>query len=207
MRISKIVRIQCPLTVCNIRLKPHYKTLIWGICTAGTLFASFRISKFAGSLSRTKSGAYQFEKLNNLQGQSKPQQKLSDALSIPIDIFLSLLVGASASLFLTDEVKMQNDLADIPLVKGRSLVSDELCTDFIKEYNNMPPQIWTSKNAAESTSMQAIKTFIENCNKRERLVSDRQKNGMDFKEAAKIPSPGVPHHIPGINRDYSQENS
>jgi len=102
---------------------------------------------------------------------------------------------------------MQNDLADIPLVKGRSLVSDELCTDFIKEYNNMPPQIWTSKNAAESTSMQAIKTFIENCNKRERLVSDRQKNGMDFKEAAKIPSPGVPHHIPGINRDYSQENS
>jgi hypothetical protein len=83
-----------------------------------------------GNLSKAKTGAYLFE---NLQ-KKKPKQQASDALSIPIDILLSsLLVGASTALFLTDEVKMQkNDLANIPLVKGRSLVSEELCSDFIR---------------------------------------------------------------------------
>lgn len=158
------------------------------------LFATFRVSKSTGSLRKTPKGSYQFDKLQ----QSKSQkEKLSEASSIPVDIFLSLIVGASAALFLTDDVKMKDDLARMPLVQGRSLISEELCFDFIKEHDKIPAQVWTSKEAIESSSMQAIRTFVHNCQKRESLVDYRQKelHVFDRKDAEKIPSPGVLEHL------------
>ena len=117
------------------RLKPHYKKpFIWGrVCTTTVaLLASFRISKFTGAfLSKAKTGEYQFENLQKKKPTSK--QEASDARSsIQIVILLSssLLAGASTALFLTDEVKMQNnDLANIPLVKGRSLRTSQFFSE------------------------------------------------------------------------------
>jgi hypothetical protein len=182
-------------------LKPHYKPFIWGVCTTVALFASFRISKFTGALSKAKTGAYQFENL-----QKKPKQQASDALSIPIDILLSLLVGASTALFLTDEVKMQNDLANIPLVKGRSLVSEELCSDFIREYNRLPKQSWSSGNDAENRSLNAIGNFVGNCQKRNRLVLHRRNDGLELEEALKIPDPGVLQNLSDITSEEASLN-
>ena len=174
-------------------LKPHYKPLIWGVGTAVALFATFRVSKSTGSLRKTPKGSYLFDKLQQSKSQT---EKLSEASSIPVDIFLSLIVGVSAALFLTDDVKMKDDLARMPLVQGRSLISEELCFDFIKEHDKIQPQVWTSKEAIESSSMQAIRTFVHNCQKRESLIHSRQKElHSDRKDAGNIPSPGVLEHI------------
>jgi hypothetical protein len=137
------------------------------------------------------------------------KQRVSDALSIPIDILLSsLLVGASTALFLTDEVKMQkNDLANIPLVKGRSLVSEELCSDFIREYNRLPKQLWSSgKNDAENLSLNAIGNFVGNCQKRNRLVLHRRNDGLELEEARKIPDPGVLQNLSDITSEEASLN-
>ena len=173
-----------------------------------TLFASFRVSKFTGSLRKTTSGAYQFEKLHGkkVEGGNKPKQTLSNALSIPIDILLSLLVGSSAALFLTDEVKMRNDLANIPLVEGRSLVSDELCPDFIKEYHSKPRNTLENSSKSDQMALRAIKTFVHNCEERDRLVTYRQKLlSMDRSDASNIPTPGVLHHLGSIDKDKADK--
>jgi len=198
-------------------LKPHFQPFVWGIGTTLALFASFRISKFTGALKMSKTGGgYEFKNLKKGSSlkQREPEQQLSDAFSIPADIFLSLIVGASAAVFLTDITRIEQDLAAIPLVKGRSLVAEELCTDFIKEYNNLPMDLWKSKDAMESSSIKAIQLFIDNCQKRDRLVSYREQHhqhshgnengnamGIARKDATNIPSPGVQFHLDA----YSQE--
>ena len=178
------------------RLKPHFKPFIWGIGTTVALFATFRISKNTGSLRKGSKG-YQFD---NLQKSKTRKEKLSDATSIPTDILLSMIVGVSSALFLTDEEKIKDDLSQMPLVQGRSLVSEELCTDFIKEYRKISPQMWTSKEANGSSSMQAIKSFVNNCQKRETLVDYRNKELklLNREDAEIIPSPGVLEHLSRI---------
>lgn len=160
-----------------------------------TMFASFRISKYTGKLGRTRTGGYNFEKLSKIEGRKKSDQNLSSALSLPIDLFLSLLVGASASLFLTDEVKMQNDLASVPLVAGRSLISDELCKDFVKEIDKFHGGSFSSKDIDQSNTLKTIQLFIDNCQKRDSLVSYREEQGMMSEQATKIPEPGVLDHL------------
>jgi hypothetical protein len=125
-----------------------------------------------------------------LQKNKTRKDKLSDATSIPADIFLSMIVGVSSALFLSDEEKIKDDLAQMPLIQGRSLVSEELCTDFIKEYEKVLPQLWTSNEAKENTSMQAIRCFVTNCQKRQILVDYRNEhlNLLDCKDAENIPS-------------------
>eukprot|EP01083_Nonionella_stella_P073529 198928_1 len=148
-------------------IKPHFKPFIWGIGTAITLFASFRLSKFTGALRLQQKGGYVFDNLK--RNQSKTEQ-LSGLSSLPIDLFLSFLAGFSASLFLIDERKLQQDLSQAPLVKGRSLLADELCADFTKEFKEIPKEFWKKRALNESSnkgdSIDNIKAFVHNCQKR-----------------------------------------
>lgn len=117
-------------------------------------------------------------------------------MSIPADIFLSLIIGTSAALFLTDQTKRQKDFANAPLVEGRSFVSDELCPQFVQEFSKTPSHVWNSKEASENVSMRTIQMFVENCQKRQQLVDERKiQYAMDESDAMKIPSPGVLHHL------------
>ena len=101
---------------------------------------------------------------------------------------------------------MQNDLANIPLVKGRSLVSEELCSDFIREYYRLPKQLWSSENDAEIRSLNAIGDFVENCQKRNRLVLHRQNDGLELEEARKIPDPGVLQNLSDVTSEEASLN-
>lgn len=37
---------------------------------------------------------------------------------------------------------MMRKFAEIPLVQGRSLLSEELCADFAEEFRRTPPGVW-----------------------------------------------------------------
>lgn len=167
-----------------LRLSPHYRPFVLGVGTAITLFATFRISKYTGSLRKSATGGYTFENLNRKRTKN---DALSDLTSLPLDIFLSLTMGTSAALFLTDEKKLKEDLAQIPLVSGRSLVAQEFCRDFVKEYKNVPSDVWNSRQAMENHSMQQIKNFVKNCEKRQSLIDIRMKQDMDPIDAEYIP--------------------
>lgn len=148
-------------------IKPHFKPFIWGIGTAITLFASFRLSKFTGALRLQQKGGYAFDNLK--RNESKTEQ-LSDLASLPADLFLSFLAGFSTCLFLIDGTKLQQDLSQAPLVKGRSLLADELCADFTKEFKEIPKEFWKKRAVNESSNkgdnIDNIKAFVHNCQKR-----------------------------------------
>ncbi len=156
-------------------LKPHTKPILWGIGTALTLFASFRFSKFTGALRvKRRYGygvGYEFENLKKGSSVGKnsndaTKQQMSNLASIPADLFLSTVVGLSATMFLTEVDKLQKDLASLPLIKGRSLIAEELCEDFIKEYKEIPEEVLNTDEALQSDSLRNIKMFVDNCQTR-----------------------------------------
>ncbi len=157
-------------------LKSHTKPIMWGLGTAITLFASFRLSKFTGALRvKRRYGygvGYEFENLKKGSESARKssndttKQQMSNLASIPADLFLSTVVGLSATMFLTEVDKLQRDLASLPLIKGRSLIADELCEDFIKEYKAIPDEVLNTDEARRSDSLRNIKTFVDNCQAR-----------------------------------------
>lgn len=158
-------------------LKSNFKPLIWGVGTAFVVFSTFRISKYTGKLVKTHPNdssspssssfffRYRFENSSRYSRSTKEQ--LSDLASVPLDLLLSFFIGTSTAIFLTDEEKVMQDIGTIPLVKGKSLISETLCTPFLKEYQKVDPALWKSKEGRNSSSLQTIQTFCRNCQKRQ----------------------------------------
>lgn len=183
-------------------LQSHFKPLIWGAGTSLVVFATFRLSKHTGKLvQNTKSSSphlrYQFENLNRNRTTGA---QLSDLSSVPLDLLLSFLVGTSTAIFLTDDEKVKQDIGNLPLVQGKSLLSETLCVPFLEEYQKIDPALWKSKEGRNSASLQTIRTFCMNCQKRNdvlNFLSTHRKDEIvdsiqDFEDYFdRIPPPGV----------------
>lgn len=175
-------------------LRPQFKPLVWGLGSAVAVFISFRLK---GKLLR--SGTTSSGHLNN--SQKAKMEELKSGLSIPSDILLSALVGCSSTLFLTDTNQLKAEVAKVPLVKGRSFVSDELCSDFISEFERV--------SSKEATSLdKSLQTFIMNCQKRKK-VENHLKNQMDYSDDnetyVSIPNPGVQYILSGIEKSGEEK--
>lgn len=113
-----------------------------------------------------------------------------------VDATVSLFVAANVSWMMTDKDKIRSILADIPLVEGRSVISDELCDDAISTYYQTPKEIWTKNresNDPNATTLQLIQTFVKNCEKRSAFENTLKKqHQLSPDEPVSIPSPGVP---------------
>jgi len=131
-----------------------------------------------------------------------------------VDVAVSAFFAAYMSAVWTDKKKMLNDAAEIPLVEGRSLIADELCDDFIRQYGLTSQEVWRQHTGRDGGStntgstddepsdvLSAIETFVANCQRRnihERTL--RQEEGLRVGgtrdgEHIAIPSPGVPRDI------------
>ena len=187
-------------------LQPHFTPILWGVGCSVLSFAAFRLSG-AVRISRSSSsaGGYTFSRLpspldargrgggggggaaNEAEAKSR---LLGRMLSIPVDIALSFLIGCSATIFLAETDKLQKDVSTIPLVKGRSLVADELCVDFTREYQIWPRSMWDNSKMTEEThpSLGAIQSFVENCKRRREVEAKiRSENGLGDEEPVLIP--------------------
>jgi len=87
-------------------------------------------------------------------------------LKLGLDLALSLVISAYGSLLFVDRKKLMDDMSKIPLVEGRSLVSDELCDEFVNVYRIIPKQTW-DKYQGKSDALDAIGGFVKNCIRRE----------------------------------------
>lgn len=174
-------------------LKKHYKPLLWGIGSSFVTFAAFRISKSRVFSQRASGLPGRREELFSMPQKEREQRDLlNKGLTIPVDLALSLLIGCSVTLFLTEKQQLQRDMSTIPLVPGRSLVSDELCEDFISEYKRIPSEFWKEPHH-NYPSLYAISDFVLNCQKREayeRIL--RRDRNVSPADPVSIPRPGVP---------------
>ena len=131
--------------------------------SAFSVFLSFRLSANKAFMNVARHGPfYKHPKLKRdvmtkLNAGENAAKQLNEGLSsMPVDLFLATMIGCSVTMFLADLPKMKNDLAKIPLVKGRSLVSDELCHEFIS----------LSKPQDSEISDKSLQDFVLNCQKR-----------------------------------------
>lgn len=123
------------------------------------------------------------------------------SIKFGVDMFVSLSMAAYGAIIFTNTEKMIQEVADIPLVEGRSLISDELCGDFYEQYRHYPSEIFEKKDDA---LLQAISRFVRNCRKRQVHENQiqQQEHGWDTptndnqqQQHVSIPSPGVPRAI------------
>mmetsp|Transcript_19828 Transcript_19828/g.22964 ORF Transcript_19828/g.22964 Transcript_19828/m.22964 type:complete len:229 (+) Transcript_19828:114-800(+) len=181
------------------RLRPHFKPIVWGVCSAISLFVSFRINRVGGFTRAADNGRFIWEWKSTKTMQHTKQQVKEGLASLPSDFLLSALMGSSISFFLSDFSKMEADIQIVPLVKGRSFISDELCTDFITKYNRIPPQQWGKSTNSDKYSS-TFKSFVMNCQKR-KVVEDhlkqKQNNQIYVEQGVgiSIPSPGVDYQL------------
>ena len=108
------------------------------------------------------------------------------------------LPQAYASIAFVDRNEMMRKFAEIPLVQGRSLLSEQLCADFAEEFRRTSPGVWDRNGdidevGGEYDFRRTIRGFIVNCRRREVCESElREERGMGRREAVSVPAPGVP---------------
>jgi len=127
-------------------------------------------------------------------------------MRLSLDTFVSLSIGAYTSLWFVDKDKMMRSFSDIPLVEGRSLLSEELCGDFTREFKKLDTQVWDRKRSTinhdeKMNFRNTIQGFVVNCQRRAICEDEmRKERGMRDDEPVVIPSPGVSRDI-SINVD------
>ena len=168
-----------------------------------------------GFLSRRSShgqptgGGYQFD-MRNPSKQLIQEQRPNPAIPRPgiflrtvkfgLDAFVSVSLGMYGWMFFTNTEKQLNDFSEIPLVEGRSMISDELCDDFIDVYRAVPKRTWDKYDKGKTV---IIGQFVRNCLRRkaiEKEILDERCQfgsfGIDSDDKhVEIPHPGVPRDL------------
>ena len=180
------------------------------------IFANYLSKKKAQEFSSSQPmGGYKFDP-PDMAVRRKPGL-IFRTFKLGLDLFVSTSMGMYGSAIWTDKNKLMNDLANIPLVEGKSIISEELCDDFIDVYRHIPKRTW-DKYDGKSEPLDAISLFVKNCLKRhavekellEERKSFRSFEGSDHEDDDNhppIPSPGVSPDvtIEIIFSDESQE--
>ncbi len=145
----------------------------------------------------------------------RPRGFVSRTVWFVFDSVLSLMVGANVSMMYTNKESIRTEVAGLPLVSGRSLVSDALCDDICKElklvqseknpaYERLRRR--TTEPTVGSFFMEGIVQFTQNCERR-RYVEKRirQESGLEATVPVEIPTGGVPPDGPRLV-DEDNEN-
>jgi len=166
-------------------------------------------------------GSGSFNNYNSAPAQIGAEAKVTDSIFYKILTFtnyvlISLNVAGYVAYKYTDVNGLLNKMAEAPLLEGRSIVCEELCGDFIREYRSIPPEFWAKADGKSPFKIcTAIEKFAYNCKRRqiyEQQLKDEGAVGSQIRfdglqgevrqshdddtEHIPIPSPGVPPNIP-----------
>ncbi len=162
-------------------------------------------------------GGYQFDIRN--AGADGFSQRMEPQIPRPglflrtfkfgLDIMLSVSAAMYGSVYFVDTKKLMREVSDIPLVSGRSAVSDELCDDFIDVYKAIPKKIW-NKYDGRSESLDSISRFVKNCLRRQKvekkIIEERQEFGsFGIDGDSELEDVHVPIPAPGVSPDIEIE--
>lgn len=157
----------------------------------------------------TSGGGYQFDMRNpSKQMRQEPQPDPSvprpgiilRTVKFSLDAFVSVSLGMYGWMYFTSTQKQLEDFSEIPLVEGRSMISDELCDDFVDAYRAVPKRTWDKYDHGRTV---IIGEFVKNCLRRkavEKEILDERHQfesfGVDSDEKhVQIPHPGVPRDL------------
>ena len=105
------------------------------------------------------------------------EPKLLQPFTLMIDALLSSIVGLTTWITFTDKQKIYDAMTEIPLLQGRSTLSDVLCDDFIHLYHReIPKSFWQEY---EDDILTTISRIVQNCEKR-RAFEHKIRQGQDI---------------------------
>jgi hypothetical protein len=138
--------------------------------------------------------------------ESKRQREVQAALSsmkVITDLLISVSVGTSGALFILEAEKdtMRQDFEEAPLVAGRSVVADQVCSEMIAIANQYPKanSVFLKRDDTTTTTdddadptMKTFAKFVSNCRLRQDYEAKaRIRQGKAKNEPIIIPHPGL----------------
>ena len=190
----------------------HVEPFYWGGVVTLFLFATFRISgsrfyqQFRTSYLSTISakrvgtppggGAASSGWTSHLEEKAAERQHLfRDSIQLPVDVLLSVMLGASSILWLSKpKQQLAQDFATSPLLPGKSLIHEHVCPIFVQAQAPFAHVMQDSNTSrmrdddGDATVLHTFATFCQNCQLRSRVIEERRAN-----EARPnvIPYPGI----------------
>jgi hypothetical protein len=174
------------------------KPIMWGLGCTMICFVSFRLNasrsfqRFRQQYIRpsARSPSIQRTATSPVEQRKELQREMmSQALSVPVDLLLSILIGASATAFLTDWTQVQRDLQRVPGLPGKSVLADTMCPALLELHMNTPTQVWHAPKQDET--LQLFQQLVQKCKQRAKVQEDeRQRRGLSDNEPISIPFPG-----------------
>lgn len=121
------------------------------------------------------------------------QERIRELMQLPLDLMLSILLGSCTFLIQFDSDKLQEDVVQMPLLPGQSLVHECICPNVVEAVLACSKQANSDDNSTtvvgdEETQKFFLK-FAENCQTRSRFVQRRQQLGVPHPEW--VPQPGL----------------
>lgn len=126
--------------------------------------------------------------------ESKRETEVKEALAsmkIFTDFLVSLSVGTSGVLFLLESEKntMRQDFEQAPLVCGRSVVAEQMCSGMESVANQYHEQL---QDSGDDTSLGTFAKFISNCRLRADFEEkERSRLGIRIDKPVVVPYPGL----------------
>lgn len=178
----------------------HIDPLYYGAMVGVFLFATFRISGSRRYLQFKDKYILRKDVLQQSQIQQKSEWKshiekldekqtssLDDALSGPMDLFLSVICAFSSAAWLSKPKRLVEDLSQAPLLSGKSLIYTCVCPDFIEIYDEAYGE--NKPLPVNDDLFVAFQAFALNCKARSRVIAVRKDNGIEHPDV--IPYPGI----------------
>lgn len=131
--------------------------------------------------------------MNRMHPKGFQEAAAMKPLSVLLDGSLSLLTAGATWAWMADKEKIYGTAAAVPLLAGRSQVSDALCQDFIGLSDGVREGFWAEHR---DDGIRAISTFVSNCRRRQAFERRlRRERGLGPAEPVSIPEGGVPQEF------------
>ncbi len=163
---------------------------------AVSAIASFAVLRRVPVYIANRIGARQHMKNPNATGKAPVYEEspLAKIVGGTFDAAMAGLIGFTTWTVCLDKKKALMSMADIPLIEGKSDISDKLCGDFIRIYRDIRPNFW---NEHPDDTIVAIKRFVNNCEKRQAYERRlRRETGFGFQEEDDQPPIALPERVP-----------
>lgn len=108
-----------------------------------------------------------------------------DLVQVPVDALLSVMCGCSVVVWLTQPSKLRQDFVTAPLLPGRSLIHQYMCSGFVDEYRRFDWDAGVDNDAV----LQTFRDFVENCEIRSTIEEHRKIQNDPDPDV--IPYPGI----------------
>lgn len=134
------------------------------------------------------------ERKSYLDQKAEQQKQLhSEAFQLPLDLLVSVLCGISSVLWLIQPQAARKALAEAPLLAGKSVVADSVCTAELEaafQRHIVDQHVLTPEIIHQDESLHSFAALVQNCRIRsDFLRSQREKSSAKFPDV--VPYPGL----------------